>query len=66
MSFKINNDRLSQVRNLIRKREKELRLAEEDQYEDTEWKQIRIRLAKLHLKHARDLLQNQLDLMMIN
>ena len=66
MSYKKYNDRLSEIKNLIRKRERELRLAVQDQNETPEWKQIRIRLARLHLIHARELLQNHLDLMMIN
>ena len=59
MSFKTSTDRLGQIRSLTRKRERELRLADQYQYEDAEWKQIRIRLAQLNLKHAIDLLQNQ-------
>ena len=58
MSYKLDNDRLSKIKRLIKRRERELRLAEQDQLDTSEWKQIRIRLAKLHLLHAKELFQN--------
>ena len=61
MSYKLDNDRLSKIKRLIKRRERELKLAEQDQLDTSEWKQIRIRLAKLHLLHARELLQNYLE-----
>ena len=61
MSYKLDNDRLSKIKRLIKRRERELRLAEQDQLDTSEWKQIRIRLARLHLLHARELLQNYLE-----
>ena len=61
MSYKLDNDRLSKIKRLIKRREREVRLAEQDQLDTSEWKQIRIRLAKLHLLHARELLQNYLE-----
>ena len=61
MSYKLDNDRLSKIKRLIKRRERELRLAEQDQLDTSEWKEIRIRLAKLHLLHARELLQNYLE-----
>ena len=61
MSYKLDNDKLSKIKRLIKRRERELRLAEQDQLDTSEWKQIRIRLARLHLLHARELLQNYLE-----
>ena len=61
MSYKLDNDKLSKIKRLIKRRERELRLAEQDQLDTSEWKQIRIRLARLHLIHARELLQNYLE-----
>ena len=61
MSYKLDNDRLSKIKRLIKRRERELKLAEQDQLDTSEWKQIRIRLARLHLLHARELLQNYLE-----
>ena len=61
MSYKLDNDRLSKIKRLIKRRERELRLAEQDKLDTSEWKEIRIRLAKLHLLHARELLQNYLE-----
>ena len=40
---------------------RELRLIEQDQLDTLEMKQLRIRLARLHLLHARELLQNYLE-----
>ena len=61
MSYKLDNDRLSKIKRLIKRRERELKLAEQDQLDTSEWKQIRIRLAKLHLLHAKELFQNYLE-----
>ena len=61
MSYKLDNDKLSKIKRLIKRRERELRLAEQDQLDTSEWKQIRIRLARLHLIHARELLQYYLE-----
>ena len=58
MSYKLDNYKLSKIKRLIKR---ELRLAEQDQLDASEWKQIRIRLARLHLIHARKLLQNYLE-----
>ena len=58
MSYELDNDRLSKIKRLIKRRERELKLAEQDQLDTSEWKQLRIRLARLHLIHARELLQN--------